>query len=204
MTDITTPNASNQPGADAVPANLPAGVSIDQYNEALADAQARGLIGPVENEPTKFEAGAIAAFPEVTSTTEYQLHEFPVDISDGDEAGSMAFDVQRREWLAAGHFPAEHGRSLIAAVADAEKRLANLTPEARELQIRTARGQLARLWGEKADANIALANRFLDYIEQRVPGAVAYLDASGAANDPAVIAQVFMQAERYLATGGRL
>ncbi len=207
MTDTLNPTAApvgQTTPTDTGPA-LPFGVSAEQYADAIADAKARGLIpASTMNDATKNEAAAVEAFPEVTAPEQYDLTSYPVDTSDGDHAGAAAFDAQRRSWLQAAGLPRELGASMIAAVVNAERKNINATPEQRELTIRETRATLANLWGPSTDANIELANRFLDHVEAKAPGVLAYLDASGAANDPAVVAQVFHAAERFLATGGKL
>lgn len=207
MTDTTTPTPSTGAPSDATAPALPFGVSAEQYAAAIADAQALGIYdpnAPTMNPATKFESAAIEAFPEVTAPEQYQLHDFPIDTSDGDEAGARDFDMQRRGWLQAAGFPADLGRSMIAAVTDAERRLADLTPDQKEIQIRSARAAMTRLWGDRTQENVDLANRFISYVEARAPGVIDYLDKSGAANCPAVVAAVHLQAERFLAAGGRL
>lgn len=202
----TPPPSSGQPADTQAAPALPFGVSREQYDAAVLDAQARGLDpnAPTMNEATKSLEQAITAFPEVTAPEQYDLSQYPVDDSDGDAAATMEFDAWRRSALQAAGVPAEMAGGLVSACVAAEKRFANQTPDDREVTIRNTNAAMTRLWGNKAASNIELANRFLDYVESRQPGVLAYLDASGAANDPAVIAAVWMQAERFLATGGKL
>lgn len=203
MTDITTPNASNQPGADAVPANLPAGVSIEQYNEAVQDAKARGLIGadgkPANGAQDPQIQSAKDGMAPATSPEQYNLTASPVLDDNGQPDMSIdasEFDAWRRGVLAAAEFPADLGASLVAAVTDAERRLANQSPEQREITIRTSRAELARLWDSETEQNIADANSLLAYVEEQCPGIVEYLDRSGAANSVPVIVALAHQAQR--------
>lgn len=211
MTDTTTAPQSaavtgGQP-ADTQAQALPFGVSAEQHAAAIADAQARGIYDPNEptmNEETATLDKAIQAFPVADNPEQYNLTEYPVDASDGDEVGAHEFDVWRRSALHAAGFPRDMAGSVVAACVAAEKRFANETPADRELTILNTHAELARLWGDRTQTNLDLANKFLDYVEAKSPGVLAYLDASGAANDIAVIAAVVAQAERFVITGGKL
>lgn len=205
-TPQTTPTPAPSGQSADTPAALPFGVSGEQYGAALADAQSRGFYDPNEptmNSQTKALEQAITAFPEVDSPEQYDLSQYPVDDS-GDAAATMEFDAWRRSALQAAGVPAEMAGGLVSACVDAERRFQNQTPDQRELQISNANAAMAKLWGDKATANLELANKFLDYVESRQPGVIEYLDASGAANDVFVIAAVVAQAERFIATGGKL
>jgi predicted nucleic acid-binding protein len=154
-------------------------------------------IDPIVEDNRTEEAKAIdAAFPPA-KPEDYRMPRFATDADSVQDI--MRVEEASRAWLAEARFTREIGSFVAGEVARTAERFQRMDDTERQLWTQEQRVAVERLLGPDHERRLALGRQLIQEIEAKRPGLVRLLEDSGAGNNPSVVLNVVLQAERLAA-----
>jgi hypothetical protein len=157
------------------------------------------LEDPAAPDATKPEGDAIAdPFFQPGKPEEFKLP--PLDLPSATETVRVAETV--RGWLSTAQLPADVGSSLAGMVHNYVTKnpdYENRSDVARQTEQIVTRSRIEKHWKGDTAKNVALAVQLVNEIEAKRPGLKAFLEKTGAGNDPNLIIRLGEHAKRLAA-----
>lgn len=160
------------------------------------------IAGEVDEEPAKLDAADVEALTTPPdSSGAYDLPQFKDDAGNvGPEETKLAEFVGNALHVA--RFPREVGSSLAREVGRVWEQTGNLDDAAYKGFVQTERAKLEKLWGDKFNHKLGLAQQLVQELDAKKPGTLALLERTGAASSAQVIAMLAAHAEALHARAG--
>ena len=134
------------------------------------------------------------AVPAAADPGEYRL---PIrHDTDPESEQYIAFDGMARGWLTAMELDSQTGSSLADLAESQARHWASKAPAERQAAPDEAIRVLREVWGPDFETNAALVRQYVQYVEDRSPGIVDYLYATGLDSDPVLLNQLVEIARR--------